>query len=127
MLRSDLVRVRHAHGTHWKWRTRDEKRLHANRVMRTWLDVNKDWANLTRSCRKLGITIDQYHAMNESQDFLCAICGEEVPRLVIDHDHGTGLVRGLLCGQCNTGIGQFQESVERLIAAGCYIERHRRN
>jgi hypothetical protein len=59
--------------------------------------------------RLYGITIDDYEKMYEDQKGLCALCGSgevatlngNVTRLCIDHDHGTGEVRGLLCRGCN--------------------------
>lgn len=57
----------------------------------------------------------------------CAICGS--PRgarsLHVDHDHTTGKVRALLCGNCNKGIGNFQEDPDLLLAAAMYVLRQR--
>jgi hypothetical protein len=64
----------------------------------------------------------------------CAICGfeEEVKsargrlrRLVIDHDHATGIVRDLLCSRCNAALGLFRDDVEVLLAAAQYLVKHR--
>lgn len=54
----------------------------------------------------------------------CAICGSSY-RLHIDHDHKTGQLRGLLCHFCNTGLGHFRDSPERLRAAIAYLMKHR--
>ena len=83
---------------------------------------------------KFGITADQYLAMHQAQNGLCAICGQPetvttkfgaVKTLAVDHDHGGGKVRALLCGSCNTGIGLLRDDPERLRAAANYIESHR--
>lgn len=44
--------------------------------------------------------------------------------LYVDHDHQTGLARGLLCNACNTAIGLFGEHPARLLRAAAYLERH---
>jgi hypothetical protein len=65
--------------------------------------------------------------MRASQQNRCAICGREFGRPQVDHDHVTGKVRALLCGQCNTGLGQFKESEATLRSAIDYLRRHRQN
>ena len=85
-----------------------------------WKDANREWVNFDNSLRRRGITLDQYHAMNERQDFACAICRED-RRLVIDHCHSTGRVRGLLCVACNGGIGALKESAAVMASALRYL------
>jgi hypothetical protein len=51
----------------------------------------------------------------------CALCPEEPT--CIDHDHDTGIVRGILCRQCNGALGKLGDSVESLMRAVEYV-RH---
>lgn len=72
--------------------------------------------------RKHGISHSEYDALISSQTS-CAICGqvEDNRRLVVDHDHATGKVRGLLCNKCNTALGLFKDDPELLSRAIEYI------
>jgi hypothetical protein len=76
--------------------------------------------------RTFGITLEEYESL--IQDSPCAICGEVRPpfgnrsSMYLDHDHKTGRVRGVLCHQCNTGIGVFKDSPELLRAAIEYLD-----
>lgn len=76
---------------------------------------------------RYGITPEIYDDLLVKQDGVCAICRKTCSsgmRLAVDHEHGSGKVRGLLCGQCNTGLGKFRDSVEVLTRASEYIQRH---
>lgn len=73
-----------------------------------------------RRRRHYGITPDEYQALLTNQGGRCAICKSHEP-LVIDHDHKTHKVRGLLCDDCNVGIGKLQDSVRLLEAALSYL------
>ena len=63
--------------------------------------------------------------MLEAQDGVCAICGktpqQNIKRLYVDHDHETGDVRGLLCQQCNIGLGAFRDDKAVLHKAIKYL------
>jgi hypothetical protein len=50
----------------------------------------------------------------------CVICGEQ-GQLVVDHDHATGKIRGLLCNHCNRGLGHFRDSPMLLEFAAQYL------
>lgn len=59
----------------------------------------------------------------------CGICGTIDPnsaRMHVDHDHTTGKIRGVLCHNCNRGLGMFKDSPELLRAATKYVSRRRR-
>ncbi len=73
---------------------------------------------------KYGITADDYDSMYAGQGGCCLICGKHKDKLVIDHDHISGVVRGLLCSGCNTAMGQFQDNVDILTKAIEYIKGH---
>ena len=82
-----------------------------------------------------GITEDHYLAMIDDQWGCCAICGtpdETIGQhLCVDHDHKTGAVRGLLCSNCNKGIGLLKDDPKVLESAIRYLtkqsEEARRN
>lgn len=56
---------------------------------------------------KYRLTKAQYHAMRHAQGNHCALCPRD-GKLVIDHDHDTGLVRALLCNRCNVAVGGLE-------------------
>ena len=70
---------------------------------------------------KYGLSEEAYQDMIRRQQGACACC-HEVKRLVIDHDHDTGKIRGLLCSTCNTGLGHFSDSLDKLQKAIVYLE-----
>ena len=78
--------------------------------------------------QRYGITPDEYVEMLEEQLHTCACCGSSNPKrkagFVIDHDHATGQIRGLLCHSCNIGIGQLGDSIDGLTKALDYLRKH---
>jgi hypothetical protein len=72
-----------------------------------------------------GITTDEYNTLLEEQGYRCAICAEEPKEgerpLFVDHVHISGKVRGLLCAQCNFGLGHFKDNMQLLQNAIDYL------
>lgn len=77
--------------------------------------------------RKLryGITPEMYAELWNAQNGRCYLpsCGR--PAEVVDHDHDTGEVRGLLCRQCNTALGMLRDNPALMRDAAAYIESFR--
>ena len=71
--------------------------------------------------RKYGLTLTQYAEMVAVQGGVCAICGVSAS-LEVDHDHGAGKVRGLLCANCNRMLGMSHDNPDVLRAAIEYLE-----
>lgn len=79
-----------------------------------------------RKCR-YGITDEEFDQLLDAQDGKCKICGtSKWPHRgpCVDHDHTTGRVRGLLCLNCNRGLGAFMESSAILENALKYLISH---
>lgn len=78
--------------------------------------------------RKYRISLVEYQLLLESQKGVCAICGTKScpsgKRFAVDHCHTTGKVRGLLCMECNNGIGKLKDSVELLEKAMVYLKKY---
>jgi hypothetical protein len=76
-----------------------------------------------QSLARYGLTVEQYEAMENEIDGLCPLCFRS-QRLVVDHCHGSGKVRGLICRTCNTGIGLLRDSPGVLARAAHYLAAH---
>ena len=79
--------------------------------------------------QRYGLTAEGYNQIERRQKGLCAICrrpasrnGRSGTRLHVDHNHKTKHVRGLLCYNCNSAVGLFQDSPKILKAAIRYLE-----
>jgi Recombination endonuclease VII len=71
--------------------------------------------------RRYGITEQQVAELASGQGAYCMICLRR-RSLHVDHDHGSGEVRGLLCFPCNGGLGQFKHDPTVMRAAVDYLE-----
>ena len=76
--------------------------------------------------------LDKFEALNSAQKGLCAICDHPESRLDsqgnrrdlhVDHNHTTGVVRGLLCNSCNRGLGLLNDTIEGLTRAIDYLKK----
>ena len=73
-----------------------------------------------------GISLEEYESILARQGGKCAICHEpeSMPRrkLVVDHCHRTGRVRGLLCGRCNLALGMLEDRLDLMESAVLYLK-----
>lgn len=100
-----------------KWAARQTPEYHSARARKSQLKCS------------YGITPEDYDRMLLEQNNSCAICNTKKPTgkwkvFAVDHDHNTGKVRGLLCNECNRGIGLLKDSLTILSSACNYLERH---
>jgi len=120
-----------------KHRSKPENREKARRRRKEWAAANPDKVREQQRNKDpevqrarnykshFGITIADYDRMLASQGGRCAICKGASPvkgkYFHVDHDHGTGAVRGLLCQPCNVAIGLLRDSPERCLSALMYL------
>jgi hypothetical protein len=78
--------------------------------------------------RMYGISLDDYRIMLAEQQHGCGICGRHQSEfdqaLHVDHNHTSGKVRGLLCSDCNVGIGIFKDDAAILTQAAKYLTKN---
>lgn len=101
-----------------------------------WKKANPKKVKLSEAAGKrksnYGLTQEDFLSMLEAQDNSCAICfkplsitsSDKASKPHVDHCHVSGVVRGLLCLTCNTGIGMLNDSVDLLEAAKQYLLSH---
>ncbi len=105
-----------------KWAKENPERFKKNQAKfyakETTKRYRKDW----RLKKEFGISLDDYDKMCESIYHKCEICGDQ-SSLDVDHCHTNGNVRGLLCGNCNRGIGLLKDNIDILQNAINYLKR----
>lgn len=107
-------------------RIKDKK----NRQSAAWRAANPEAASrIARHAKwKANYGLDKVQAATliVNQGGMCAICRCEFmtyDNLHVDHCHDTGHVRGMLCKNCNPGLGQFKDDISRLEAAIAYLQK----
>ncbi|WP_352852953.1 endonuclease VII domain-containing protein [Mesorhizobium sp. M0139] len=109
-----------------KWRK--ENKARTQEYFRDWYKANKERRSASERKRKYGLTAEQWAAVFDAQGGRCAICLRDTPGSKRgwngDHCHTMGVFRGILCRQCNHGLGNFQDNIDNLRRATAYLERH---
>ncbi len=93
-------------------------------------DANRDRIRERSRQRITGVSGEQFKQAVARQGGVCDICREPLrnfkPKMIhADHDHATGKFRGVLCADCNLGIGRFKDDVTLLHLAIMYLNRTR--
>lgn len=81
----------------------------------------KDYQRRRSLSSSYGITLEEFNSMLDAEGHTCPICRNPKTEPVVDHDHATGKVRGILCGSCNKAIGFLCDNPEIAEAAANYL------
>lgn len=95
-------------------------------AQRRWRDANTDRVaryKKKQQAQKHGLSAAELSAMERTAGDVCSICGKR-RKLHVDHCHRTGDIRGLLCRNCNIGLGHFYDSRQLLRQAISYLREH---
>ena len=112
-----------------RWKDRNREKLNCASALQRKenLDLRREIEHRSYLKIRYGITIEQFNETLARQDGCCAICGTDDPgwgKWHVDHCHETGIVRGLLCHPCNTGMGMLRDSKSLLRKAIAYLEEY---
>jgi hypothetical protein len=107
-----------------KWYNMNKEKIRAERVNRRDYSKNK-----RLELRYKDMSSEKYEQMLQDQNHCCKIClkhkSDEAKSLHVDHCHTTGVVRGLLCGNCNRALGLFKDNIEVLLSAINYLKSYK--
>lgn len=105
---------------------REWGRRNAERVRKyslDWYHRNPKKTKNSSLRKNHGITLEEYNRMFCRQSGECAICQKKMKIGCVDHDHASGLIRGLLCHPCNFALGLLKDSPVTARRAADYLER----
>lgn len=110
------------------WKEKATTNLKKSEYAKAWRDNNPDKERNNYLKKKYGITLEQYEAMEHTQNHVCKICEKpqtgRYQNLAVDHCHTSGKVRGLLCDYCNRGIGMLKDDPKTIEAALKYLTQN---
>ena len=102
------------------------REINGNVNAKKWRDNNQNKAKNSYYRYQYGITLEQYNQMFVDQNGVCAICGnmqKDGRSLCVDHSHMDNHVRGLLCLDCNSGIGHLKDDINLLLKGIEYLNK----
>lgn len=92
--------------------------LYKNKSNREFRKKNRSWQRISNLKHQAKISLEDYNKILEFQNGVCAVCKKKCitgKNLSVDHNHKTGLIRGLLCSKCNKALGLLHESEELVL------------
>jgi spore coat polysaccharide biosynthesis predicted glycosyltransferase SpsG len=107
-----------------RYRATDKAKVKSAAKQKIWQQNNKHKPREYLLRNKYGLTVDQYKDMILAQNNKCAICETDMKETFIDHNHDTGIVRGVLCRHCNLALGHVFDSKDILSKAINYLNCH---
>lgn len=108
-----------------EWREKNLEKLKHYKALRYKMFSNTKLRRNNKYLSRYGINLEQYEQMLHSQDGVCKICLHPCRNrgtLSVDHCHLSGIVRGLLCDNCNNMLGRSGDSISILRRAADYLE-----
>lgn len=107
----------------------EDRKTYEARAQKAYRKARKEAFQGYELKRNYGLSSEKYQKLLDHQNGTCAICGKEekieikgkLLSLAVDHCHTSGDVRGLLCNNCNRGLGLFNDSIESLTNAISYL------
>jgi hypothetical protein len=116
--------ARNAARREWSLKNPEKQREATQR----WWRENPDRIKDTILRSKYGISLERYNQILQEQGGGCGICGGPPQGgrggYHVDHNHETGVVRGILCGHCNLLLGHAKESLDVLTKAQAYLIKY---
>ena len=119
---------------YWKWKSRQDGltaycKACFNNKNKKWMKENPEKLPTLQEKRaysrkkNFGVSEEDYAKMLSDQNNSCAICSKEIGwEAAVDHCHTTNKVRGLLCRNCNLGLGGFKDNTETNRKAIAYVK-----
>lgn len=118
------------------WKERERARTERNKEQKKKYDKEHFWEIKESHLKRLyGITVIEYNELFKKHNGVCGICFKpetrkgrvsgNVMKLVVDHNHDTMKVRGLLCNGCNIALGKFNDNPVLLKSAFDYLIKHK--
>jgi hypothetical protein len=117
------------------YKDQEKKKIYCKKWKDEWKKNNpekaRSQARERELRRKFGINLEQYNEILKKQNYKCAICNKKetmiikgkIVELAVDHNHDDGKIRGLLCSNCNNGLGRFFDNKELLLKAYDYLKK----
>lgn len=114
-------------GRYYRCRKCESEKYKNSRRNNTFDKEKQRWSHIKNT---FGLTSEDYERMFAAQNGVCAICKQPETKLsnlgtpinlAVDHCHSSGTIRGLLCRDCNVGLGQFGDNPQRLSVAANYL------
>lgn len=122
----EVWRAKRSRGERWCFRCRTWKSVKLFSIDRS---RSQGRSASCRWCTSKASTASRYRmtpseltALLERSGGTCELCGKRPEKLVVDHHHGSGKVRGVLCSGCNVGLGLFGDDPGALRLAAAYLE-----